>query len=128
MLTEKQLKQLQPLIKHKKFGPILKEAIKGWKRTTPSRGCFGIIEPSPIEIGKQAFKMDYYKKCCLLGAASLNKRPKTTNCIVMYIEDRFKISEIDSASLIRGFDNSSANSCDAEAYDFANQVSKILIG
>jgi hypothetical protein len=122
MLTKKQLKQLKPLIKHEKFGSILVEAIKGWKTTAPTKGTFGVLHP--YKIG-QAFK-SYNKECCLLGAACLNKRPnKSFESIQQYIEDKFKISNSESRSLIQGFDQNFSGYTD-EAFNFGKQVSDIV--
>lgn len=64
MLTEEQLKRLQPLTTHPKYGPIVKAAIIGWKKCRPLNGAFGItLENFKFRRSK------HFKGCCFLGKA-----------------------------------------------------------
>lgn len=88
MLTETQLKNLQPLLKHKKYGVLVKAAIIGWKRCKPAYGSFGLQQVD----GK--FKRSSYSNgCCFLGATCVNRRSKSEDYwITEYLYNRFKIT------------------------------------
>lgn len=124
MLTQDQLKQLEPLTKHPKFGAVLKSAIIGWKKCKPAIGHFGI-----------KLKENYWRRiprkeqidrgCCLCGAALLNKK---ANSIYEYeeFEIRFDIGMYEFWQLSDGWENSVFNK-DTESYIFANEVRKIVL-
>lgn len=119
MLTPTQIKKLEPLTKHPRFGKLLIEAIKGWKHTTPRKGLFG------IELGLKRY-ISSEKKCCLLGAALINKHRKDNFGVKFDIIKRFNITEPEIDSLIDGFDDRNLLIEDRKAFEFAAKVRKIV--
>lgn len=89
MLTEKQLKRLQPLTKHLKYGPIVKAAIIGWKRCRPSAGMFGVATNNNKFIRNKS-----QKGCCFLGAAVLNRKYNQEGWVIWQIAKKFKLNDL----------------------------------
>lgn len=124
MLTENQIQQLKPLTRHKKFGNLLKAAIKGWKDTIPVENTFGLY----IDKKDHIFKG---KQTCLIAAALVNKKPKKRYvCGILYYEEirkRFNLSNNDIYGLIHGFDNSEWDKSPGKyGYLFGKKVRKIV--
>lgn len=122
MLTEEQLKNLEPLTKHKKYGPIVKAAIIGWKRCRPTTETFGVDRKN------SKFVRDLsVKGCCFLGAAVLNRKSSNEGWVVWDIMKKFNLSFLSECwSLSDGFENENAESAHKEAYNFGKKVRKAL--
>lgn len=125
MLTKDQLKQLEPLIKHPKFGDMLRSAIIGWKKCRPAKGSFGIkIKENYWRRAPWHEQID--KGCCLCGAALLNKKANS-NYKYEEFEIRFGIDRYEFWQLSDGWEENSFYNKNAEAYVFANEVRKIIL-
>lgn len=121
MLTEIQLKNLQPLTNHKKYGSLVKAAIIGWKKCKPASGSFGLQQVD----GK--FKRSSYSKgCCFLGATCVNRKTKSENWITEYFYDKFKITHEEFWDLSDGFETNDNYIKSTSAFKFGQKVRKAL--
>lgn len=125
MLTEIQLKNLQPLLKHKKYGALVKAAIIGWKKCRPASGSFG------LNITKRKFTRGKHSKgCCFLGAVCLNRKTKNDYWIKDYVEERFQILCNEFWDLSDGFETGNNTNDlfnnDSKAFKFGLKVRKAL--
>lgn len=117
MLTQDQLTQLEPLIRHPKFGKILKFAIRNWKKFKPMEGNTGLQS----ENGKFV-RNKLQKGCCLIGASLYGCKGYglLTTC-----KKKFNLLNQEIVQIIDGFDGYDIQ--DSEAALFGKQVRNIVI-
>lgn len=68
MLTREQLDKLQPLVRHPKYGALLKAAITSWEKIKPSSDRMGILPKRGKFIRRDS------NTCCLIGASVWKKK------------------------------------------------------
>lgn len=109
MLTEQQLKNLEPLCSTPKYGKILENAIEIWKQenVTPLTNWFGIDNINGLvwELSKIRSGSSYC--CCLLGASLVGKSVNVD--FYDTLTEKFNISETEIIGLFSGFDTNSNN-------------------
>lgn len=137
MLTQDQLNQLQPLTQHSRFGNLLIKSIEGWKISNPKDGNYGLELKTNFNTLETILVPDQFDNCtCLFGAAmigSIVEKPTFDNPDDPFERTVKKLGFSDNVrhSLVIGFDNLSISDCDfiidQEAYDFAQQVRKIVL-
>lgn len=123
MLTQEQLKNLEPFTKHPKYGKLVKDAIIGWKRCKPISDWFGL----DFNNCKNKFvrNKSYSKGCCLLGASVLNRKTEYENPIIK-VSKKYNMPSSDAWEIVYGFDNLHWVTNKTEAFQFGNQVRKAL--
>lgn len=135
MLTKEQLIELQSLIQHPRFGNLLLKAIEGWKISNPKDGEYGLVLKTNKETLEIKLVPDPTIKCtCLLGSAMIGMIVENDN-ENPYLQCVRKLGFSDEVrvSLVCGFDDKiefyhlGQNNFDQEAYDFAQQVRKIVL-
>ena len=131
MLTQSQKEKLRPFTLHPKFGWLLIDAMITWKTAIPNQGGYGINHWFFTEY--KAEDLHYYQfdnsdeKCCLIGAAIVNKSSNDCKSVSNAAEKYFTLQYEEVRALISGFDFDSSNYySDSEGYIFANQVAKII--
>lgn len=122
MLTEKQLKNLEPLIKNSRFGKLLKNSIEQWKKenVTYTTGSYGITI-----INEKYDFLHENKACCLLGASLIGKIPNSIGDIESAIYDNYFIGRREFFNLYLGFD-SSGEIKNNDAFKFGRNVKNAL--
>lgn len=140
MLTKEQLEQLKPLCDHPIYGKLLSDAIEIWKEenVSPAVGTYGIT----VDIIYSYFK--YLNPdapfCCLIGATMCNRNihQEIDHSVSDELVIQNKCSQIYNLSLqeiedlVAGFDDEpfsfNRNCSNSEAYNFAIEVRKIVLG
>lgn len=111
MLTELQILKLQNFTTLPKFGRIVSDALLIWKKESviPHPHVFGIkysIENHKFKFNKWA-SIKGNQICCLLGAALINKKEKSTlQNLPDAVALNFKITVEDATDIYIGFDKS----------------------
>lgn len=125
MLTDQQIEELEPLTKHPKYGKLLSDTVEVWKRddVIPANSQYGVW----VRRGKFVFS-DISKKCCILGAALVNKEYDSDWCgLREAISNFFEVYPDEQESISKGFDNFPKISATVEeAWEFGNQIFKII--
>lgn len=121
MLTEEQIKELEPLTRHLKYGKLLIDAIEVWKIYNPVTGDFGCM---PDESGK-FIKFEFSQGCCLLGAACINKIDDLKSRPNLILNE-FNIQLTEFWNLSDGFDGTNKFNDDNEAWVFGSNIRKIV--
>jgi hypothetical protein len=129
MLTEKQLRQLGPLMTNQRFGLMLKDAIKIWnqKDIIPCSARFGIkfLEKERMFV----LRGDH---CCLLGAAIVTFKfdlniPIDDHYLYEGLYQKYKMSENEMRSIYNGFDgNQYHDDLDYDSYTFGFAIRNII--
>lgn len=125
MLTETQLKNLEPLTNHPRFGKLLIASINQWKKEDVqyTTGSYGVT----IVNEKYTFAYEN-KKCCLIGAAIIDKIPNSIGDFESAIYDNYFVTANDFYNLYMGFDsNLNEVEKNTEAYKFGKSVRKALV-
>lgn len=115
MLTEQQLKKLNPLLTNAKYGNILQNAIEIWKtEVNPTVSAFGLLFSN-------SNKWKSVGQCCLVGASLVDKTIIGDNYYES-MEKFYKISKKEYESLWKGFDSNSIPTTSDEAFEFGHKV------
>lgn len=124
MITQQQIKQLEPLTQHLEFGPVLIRAIETWKTNNIRLNNFGITYSA-----NQYYEVYSSEGCCLIGASIIglkfeNNDEHPFDCVRQFSN----LSNDECYSLIDGFDGVrfQTRGNNYEAYNFARQVRLIL--
>lgn len=124
MLTQTQIKKLESLTKHPKYGALVKRALMNWKKCKPVTCDHGIEE-----INGKFKRTSYYDGCCFTGAGLLGLKGFD---IRETLKQKFNIFDEESIRLEFGFDawdsklEYTDNPIYKEAYNFGKKVGKIV--
>lgn len=123
MLTEEQIKKLESLCQHVRYGKILQDAIETWKNSQPCQKIFGVYV---YYENKTHFEMSANKCCCLIGAAGYTKKPFHSLLKTIVLE--YALNDIEEVWAISdGFDGNKLESqVYKEAYVFGSSVREIV--
>jgi hypothetical protein len=124
MITEEQKNQLEILTRHERYGQLLIDAIKSWEKINPEQETYGVSRWNTHI--KSEWQGDInWDGCCLVGASIIGK--SNHDAYLEEVMTSFNLKLIECLSLAYGFDGSDKRDdvCN-EAYDFGNQVAKIL--
>lgn len=133
MLTEIQLKNLEPLTKHPKYGKLLCDAIEVWKTENvyPITRRFGIAKNVFTNTYCQESNEGSNQYCCLIGAAITGKEvalkfPLVIAGIREVVLKNFQISYEEMINLFQGFDCVNNFGLTNESYEFGKAVHLIV--
>lgn len=130
MLTQEQKNQLEPLMKHERYGQLLIDAMETWEIADPKQTTYGVTrwcEDYEIDTLIPKYILDPCDNncCCLIGGALVGK--SSNQSYSDSIINIYNLSETETSSLIKGFDSEvESEEFNNEAYRFGKSVSAII--